>query len=325
MNTPTLRRLVSLAISLSVVPAIPALFVAVVEAESPLQRPRRANVDCDHNHPGALQRAVDAARTGDTIQVTGTCNENLLIPVTADRLTLDGGGTATVHGPDPTLNTIQARAVRQLTIKGFTITGGRAGVSIDRGASAVVEGNTIEHAGRFGIIVGSWSTANIFNNVIENNGSHGVYVTGNAWVFIGFASADDTVPSPNVIRFNGVHGINVSWSAAARIAGNTISDNVRNGVNVERASQATISDNAIDHNGGHGVFVTENSGVNLGSDTGTGIFDAPNWTNANNLGSGVACRVGGYVNGRSGTLKGNAGVKSTGTSCVDSLDVPDTF
>ena len=287
--------------------------------------PGWAQVDCDRQNAGAVQRAVDRARPGATIRVTGTCNENLVIPVTADQLTLDGGGTATLHGPDPALNTIQARAVRQLTIKGFTITGGRAGVSIDRGASAVVEGNKIEQAGRFGVIIGSWSTANIFNNVIENNGSHGIYVTGNAWVFIGFATADDTVASPNLIRFNGVHGINVSWSAAARIAGNTISDNARNGVNVERASQATISDNTIDHNGGHGVFVTENSGVNLGSDVGTGIFDAPNWTGADNLGSGVACRVGGYVNGLLGTLKGNAGVKSVGTSCVDSLDQADTF
>lgn len=282
-------------------------------------------VDCDKEHPGALQRAIDQARPGDTIQARGTCNENLLVPVGADRLTLDGGGLATIHGPDATLNTIQARAVRQLTIRGFTITGGRAGVSIDRGGSGLVDGNTIEHTGRFGIIIGAWSTANIVNNTIQHNGSHGILVNGNAFAFIGFRTADDTVASPNVIRGNALHGINVTLSSTARIAGNTISDNLRNGINVDRASQANVSDNVIDANGLNGIFVTENSGVNLGSDSGTGLFDAPNRTTTNNLLRGISCRVGGYANGRIGTLTGSAGQKSFGSSCIDSLDQADTF
>jgi parallel beta-helix repeat protein len=284
-----------------------------------------ARLDCNKEPAGAVQRAVDRARPGDTILVSGTCNENLLVPVSADQLTLDGGGNASIHGPDPTLNTIQARAVRQLTVRGFTITGGRVGVSIDRGASALIDGNTIEYTSRFGIIIGSWSTANIINNTIQNNGSHGIQVNGSAFAFIGFGNADDTVASPNVIRFNGAHGINVTFSASARIAGNTISDNARNGVNVERASQATVSTNVIDHNGANGILVTENSGVNLGSDSGQGLFDAPNSTSANNIGSGVACRVGGYVNGRRGTLSGNSGPTDFGASCINSLDTQDNF
>jgi hypothetical protein len=57
-----------------------------------------------------------------------------------------------------------------------------------------------------------------------------------------------------------------------------------------------VSDNTIDANGQHGIFVTENSHVNLGSDTGAGIFDAPNRTTVNNVLSGIACRVGGSAN-----------------------------
>ena len=117
----------------------------------------------------------------------------------------------------------------------------------------------------------------------------------------------------------------LTLSSSARIAGNTISDNVRHGINVERASQATISDNLLDANGQHGIFVTENSVVNLGSDTGAGLFDAPNRTVVNNALRGIACRVGGAANGRRGTLNGNAGAKDFGASCVDSLDAPDTF
>ena len=282
-------------------------------------------MDCAREHPGALQRAIERARPGDTIRVSGTCHENVAIPIGKDLITLDGGGTAIVDGPDPTLNTISARGVRGITITGFTIRGGRTGISIDRGASGLVDGNTIEHTGRVGIIVGGWSTANIVNNTIRNNATHGIMVNGSSFAFIGFRTADDSVASPNAIHGNTMHGINVTFSSSARIAGNAISNNLRNGVNVDRASQATVSDNDIDGNGLNGIGVTENGGVNLGSDANAGIFDAPNRTSVNNGARGISCRVGGYANGRLGTLNGSAGAKSFGSSCIDSLDQPDTF
>ena len=284
-----------------------------------------ATVDCAKEQPGALQRAIDRAVVGQTILVAGTCLENVSIPAGKDGLTLDGGGAGTISGPDPAVNTLQIRGPRAVTIRGLTIRGGRAGIDVSRGASAVIDGNTIDGTGRNGITLGAFATANIFNNTIQNNASAGILVTGNAFGFIGFATADDPVASPNVIRHNGTHGISLTLSSSARIAGNTISDNARHGINVERASQATLSDNTIDANGQHGIFVTENSIVNLGSDAGSGLFDAPNRTGINNGLRGIACRVGGAANGRRGTLNGNGGAKDIGTSCVDSLDVADTF
>jgi parallel beta-helix repeat protein len=284
-----------------------------------------AFVDCDQEQAGALQRAIDRATPGQTILVSGSCYENVSIPPGKDRLTLDGGGIGTVVGPDVTLNTIQIRGPRAVTITGLTIHGGRVGIDVSRGSSAFIDGNTIEDAARNGITLGAFATANIVNNTIQNNASAGILVTGNAFGFIGFATADDPAASPNIIRNNGTHGISLTLSSSARIAGNTVSNNVRHGINVERGSQATISDNTVDANGQHGIFVTENSVVNLGSDTGAGLFDAPNRTNTNNVLRGIACRVGGSANGRRGTLNGNGGPKDFGASCVDSLDAPDTF
>ena len=283
------------------------------------------HVDCDKEHPGALQRAIDRATSGQTILVSGTCYESVSIPPGKDLITLDGGGSGAIHGPDVTVNTLQIRGPRGITIRGLTITGGRVAIDVSRGATALIDGNTIEGTARNGITLGAFASANIVNNTIQNNASAGILVTGNAFGFIGFATADDPVASPNIIQHNGTHGISLTLSSSARIAGNTISNNVRNGINVERASQATVSDNTIDGNGQHGIFVTENSVVNLGSDTGTGLFDAPNRTLVNNVLRGIACRVGGSANGRLGTLSGNSGPKDFGTSCVDSLDVPDTF
>ncbi len=284
-----------------------------------------ASVDCDKEPAGALQRAIDRATSGQTIQIRGTCQENVSVPPGKDLITLDGGGEGAINGPDVAVNTLQIRGPRGVTVRGLRVSGGRAGIDVSRGATALIDGNTIEGTGRNGITLGAFASANIVNNTIQNNASAGILVTGNAFGFIGFATADDPVASPNIIRNNGTHGISLTLSSSARIAGNIISDNVRHGINVERASQATVSDNAIDGNGQHGIFITENSVVNLGSDTGAGLFDAPNRTTNNNVLRGVACRVGGSANGRRGTLNGNGGTKDFGTSCVDSLDVADTF
>ena len=286
--------------------------------------PGWAQVDCDKEPVGAVQRAVDRARPGDT------CHENVTIPEEKARLTLDGGGTATIVGPDATRNTISISG-KGITVTAFTVTGGRTGIDVVRGGTALIDGNIIEGTGQSGccsgngITVGSWGAANIVNNTIQNNLGHGIQVIGNSFAFIGFRTAIDTVASPNVIRNNGSHGIHVTLSSSARIAGNTISDNARNGINVERASQTNISDNTIEGNGQNGIFVSENAGVNLGSDTGSGIFDASNRTTLNNGQHGIRCRVGGYANGRLGTLNGNSGPKDFGASCLNSLDTQDNF
>jgi parallel beta-helix repeat protein len=303
----------------------PHWLASSVAAQSDKEGPNNgwAYVDCDKEESGALQRAIDRATSGQTIEVRGTCSENVAIPVGKDGLTLDGAGSGAIHGPDITVNTLQIRGPRGITVRGLTFTGGRVAIDVSRGATALIDGNTIDGTARNGITLGSFATANIINNTIQNNASAGILVTGNAFGFVGFATADDAIASPNVIRNNGTHGISVTLSSSARIAGNTISNNVRNGINVDRVSQANVSDNTIDANGQNGIFVTENSGVNLGSDTGTGLFDAPNRTNVNNVVNGISCRVGGYANGRRGTLNGNAGPKDLRPSCIDSLDTPD--
>ena len=54
--------------------------------------PRVRRVDCDRAPAGKLQETIDSASQGDTIQVRGTCQENVTIPLGKDLITLDGGG-----------------------------------------------------------------------------------------------------------------------------------------------------------------------------------------------------------------------------------------
>lgn len=271
--------------------------------------------------PGALQAAIDTAGPGTTLLVSGTCNENVVIREDKSEITLDGQGTATINGPDPTKATVQVRG-RGITIKRFTITGGQQGIVVQRGGSALIDGNTIQGTGVRGVQVNQTSSARIVNNIIQNN-PEGISVIENSSARIGILAGTDTVASSNIIQNNVGRGITVSRYSNARIVGNTISGNTGDGIRVQQVSHAEISDNDIRSNGGAGIAVGQNSGVNLGNDTGTGIFDLPNDSTANNSGFGVRCFINSYVDGRLGTLNGNSGPTSFSGDCINSLLLAD--
>lgn len=273
------------------------------------------NVDCSTG--GVLQTAIYGASAGDIISVTGTCNENVVIPPPKINITLDGGGNATIKGPDATTTTISVLG-KMITIKGFIISGGYDGITVVWNASATIDTNTIKNTGQNGIIVAENSFVSIMNNMISNNPRWGIAVADGSSAYIGFPYPYVTVASPNTIEDNGSNGIQVFRSSSARIVGNTIRNNDGNGITVARVSHADISDNTIDGNGNNGIFVSQNSGINLGNDSGTTIFDLPNYTTVKNGYRGIWCEIGGYADGRRGTLNGINGVGGHDGSCINS-------
>ena len=270
---------------------------------------------CDHQR--TISDALRRLRPGDTLSVSGACNENVQIPEQVVNITLDGQGTATINGPDASSSTIVVRG-NGITIRNFaSITGGETGITVTRGGAALIDRNVIQNTGTNGIVVIQSSSARIINNTIQENPQTGIVISESSSARIGFNMADDTEASPNVIQKNNENGIVVTRSSSARIVGNTISSNTDNGVVVTRVSHGDVSSNTIDGNGGDGVFVSRNSGVNLGEDTGSGIFDAPNTTNANNGGFGIRCVINSYGDGRIGALKGGSGAVLFAANCVN--------
>ena len=272
---------------------------------------------------GNLQTAINAAPAGTSanptiINVTGTCSGNVVIDQKKNNITLNGGGTATIHGVDVNKHTVQVMG-RGITIKGFAITGGSDGIVVVRGGTAVIDGNNIHNTQNNGISVGQVSHADIINNTIQNNPNHGISVNENSSAHIGFVSYSDTTAKRNIIQGNGNQGIQVQRSASATIVKNTIRNNISNGIHVTRASHADISGNVLNGNGDNGVKVDGNSGVNLGKPGGTTIFDLANTTTVSNLKRGVNCDIGGYADGLLGTLKGAQGDALFDTSCIDNL------
>jgi parallel beta-helix repeat protein len=264
-----------------------------------------------------ISEALQRLRSGDTLLVSGACNENVQIPEQVVNITLDGQRTATITGPDASSSTILVRG-DGITIRNFaTITGGQTGITVTRGGAALIDSNVIQNTGTNGIVVIQSSSARIINNTIQGNPQSGIVISESSSARIGFNMLDDTEARPNLIQNNKEDGIVVTRSSSARIVGNTISGNTENGVLITRVSHGDVSSNTINSNGGDGIFVSRNSGVNLGEDTGSGIFDSPNSTNSNNVGVGIRCAINSYGDGRIGTLNGASGPFSFVANCVN--------
>lgn len=269
--------------------------------------PGTFTVNCDDGE--TIQNALENLIPGDTLEVSGTCNENVTIREELDRITLDGQGTAAIHGPNSTRDSIQVRG-RGITVKGFTITGGNSCVSVTRGGTVTIDGNLIQNAANLhGISISNGSFATIVNNTIEDNAVHGIQLLGGSSANIGFR-AGDAVASPNVIQNNTSFGINLSDSSSARIDGNTITGNANSGINVSESSSVRIgfsgpvgsltAANTIMGNGNGGIRILDTSHAGI-----EGNFIE------NNTGSGIlvdtssSAQIGarGFVN----TIKNNSG------------------
>ncbi len=273
-------------------------------------------VDCDAG--GSIMAALAGVKPGDTVLVSGACKEHVNIAPEIVKITLDGQKKTTIQHPGAgaaSPHTLYNRG-KEITIKGFTVTGGMDGIHLSGPASAVIDGNiVVKNSGR-GIHIDKGSIARILNTTVQDSGGIGIDITGASYAYIGVFIPRVPALAPNIIRNNGGPGINIERTSGAWIVGNTISNNTEAGIAVHRNSQADVIANAINANGGDAIAVSYNSGVNFDS---APRRDGPNQTAAGQSNGGVAirCGVGGYVDGPVGTLAGTQGVKVIDTGCVD--------
>jgi parallel beta-helix repeat protein len=273
-------------------------------------------VDC--NAGEKIQDKIAISRPGDTIQVSGTCRENVAILSETVRITLDGQGRTVIEAP-PKGDGFFIRG-REITVKGFTITGGRDAIHLSgvaAGASANIVENTIRSTGRHGIHLDHSSVGRIAGNTIEDVRGNGIDIAEGSVARIGYLLRP-MGHGPNTIRGCGQHGIAVTRGSSARVVGNTIENNKGSGVLVSRHSHADVMGSSISGNAGDGITASHGSGVNL--DNEEKLFDlGPNRTDpgAKNAGFGLSASVGGYADGPLGTLDGVKGARKIEAGCID--------
>lgn len=154
-------------------------------------------VNCGAGGSG-VGAAIELAAPGDIVQVTGSCNEGILIRNEKQRITIDGGGTASITGTGGTQIVVRGKGI---LIQGLTISGETNGISVERGSNAVINNNIIQNGSIRGIVVQQFAFAVITNNTIQNNGNDGIGVFDNSTARIGINAVSDTVASPNILIF----------------------------------------------------------------------------------------------------------------------------
>ena len=212
-----------------------------------------------------IGQAIKTLKPGDTLLVSGTCNENLAIGQEVDRITLDGQGTAIING-DSSANAVTVTG-RGITIRGFVDHGRLAAgpTSVADGGSALIDGNTIQYADRNGIAVFRNSSADVINNTIQNNPLAGIAIQSNSSARIGWVGPpNNRISAPNMIQNNGAQGIQVYRGSSAQIFSNTIQNNGSHGVFIDRNSQAEVAACTITGNLGDGIRGMRNAGVDIG-------------------------------------------------------------
>ena len=109
---------------------------------------------------------MSQAQPGDTIAITGTCNETVMVD--KDGITLNGGGTAIIDGGGADAPVIAVYGHQNVVIRGLTVQNGWRGVMADRGAAVWLEDVTARN-NRSGISIHGNSSATFTGTIMSSD------------------------------------------------------------------------------------------------------------------------------------------------------------
>jgi len=190
----------------------------------------------------------------NTIIVSGTCNENVLIRG-FDHLTLRAKPGATINdassGNSFVLNIERSGDV---SVEGFTINGGAVGVMCSESSVCHFEGNTIQGASVGVHFVQSRGFLNA--DTLQNNGLFGLVVLESSFV----RTAGLTIQN------NTLGGVDVDTGGSLASFGDTIRDNKGDGIWFSHGF-ALLRGTSVAGNSGNGLTVLAHSSVDVESST----------------------------------------------------------
>lgn len=181
------------------------------------------NVNCPGQSIQGILNLAPAAVKGLTLNINGTCTENVLIKL--NNVTLNGLASATVNG------TITVDGAKRVIVQNLRVTGTGDGVVVTRNGSATVQNSVIRFNDDNGIFVTHGAQADILNNLIRKNGQN--------------------VSGPDL-----GYGIQVNHGGNVNASNNSINDNLSYGVGVLDGATALLESNTIMRNGRLEFFET---------------------------------------------------------------------
>ncbi|MFD4511214.1 nitrous oxide reductase family maturation protein NosD [Streptomyces sp. NPDC058457] len=222
-------------------------------------------------HPGeSIQKAVDAARPGDTVLLAaGTYRES--VKVTTPGLTLRGVGPDTVLKPGKKVKSTAKKAavkscaemgngicvvgakkkpVEDVTIARMTVTGfSRIGVMAVGAANLHVHGVEAVKNGQWGLAEERSVHSTYRYNVARNNGDAGIFLANSVTTEKGAVDTEGTVVEHNRLEGNRI-GVTVRRLRNLTVSDNTVTGNcagvfVVGDENKPKAGHLTVADNKV--------------------------------------------------------------------------------
>jgi parallel beta-helix repeat protein len=228
-------------------------------------------VDCTKG-----QTITDALQKFDakpiTIEVKGTCNENVTID--RDDVTLiahpSGGAISGVEPFDATIIVNGDRTV----IDGLTVTGGGGGIRV-LGNYNTIRNCSVQGVGANGIPFPGGKGA-VDNCIIQNSGMNGIYVTRDGGVTVTNSTIQGSryngifvegrgglEVNNSTIQNNGNHGVAIVGLGNAFVNNTMVQNNEFKGVYVEGGT-ATVTNNTISFNTSEGIAVVRGGSARIG-------------------------------------------------------------
>lgn len=172
-------------------------------------------VDCSS---GTIADAMSQAQPGDTIMITGTCNEAVVVD--KDGITLDGGGSAVIDGSGIDAAVISVNGHQNVTIKGLTVQNGLSGIRLVESAAAWLVDVTAQgsrsksgYESGSGIAVATSSFLGLTGTiVVKDNAQSGLWAgqSSSVVVFGNFVIQGNKLPTASLqVTGNGSVGIDV--------------------------------------------------------------------------------------------------------------------
>lgn len=257
-----------------------ALFLLVaMGAASQYAQATNLIVNCDRHeslHKALRLLAASNPQGPNKITVLGDCKGNFVIQ-SMDRLTLitKTGASITDHS-NGNLTVVDVEDSRSVTVQGFTINGGGAGVNCGSASACYLTANTIQGGG---VGIRSGSRAFLESNAIQNGGGRGATVIGNSLMFSSNDVFQDNggqgvaviggshFEASNSSFLNNAVGVEAFLNSTVRVNGGTISGSVcaspapfcGDGVILLGGAQASFSGMTITANGGSGIHLEDGS------------------------------------------------------------------
>ena len=228
-------------------------------------------VDCSS---GTIAAAMEQAQPGDTIMISGTCEESVVVD--KDGITLDGGGSAVIDGMNDDTVGILIRGQQGVTVKGLTVQNGLNGIKIVESGAARLQDVTVQnsremtgHDSAHGIVVAGSASAVLMGRIAANNNDGiGIGVWNSSSVFVFGNIVVDGIEFPRAsleANNNGAQGIEIGRGSSLHAASGSstpamiqANNNGLNGINVVQSGSAQFGGGADVEAVGNGE-----SGLNL--------------------------------------------------------------